>query len=52
MRGLTVFQAVGVVPAAGEKGGVTLLTKKAGSTQKPSKNAHQVTFGGNKGTRK
>ncbi|RDW70310.1 60S ribosomal protein L28 [Coleophoma crateriformis] len=45
-------KAVGVVPAEGEKGGVTLITKKAGSAQKPGSGSIKTTFGGNKPARK
>lgn len=45
-------QAVGIVPASGDKGGVTLITKKTKHTQRPAGNKHSVTWGGNKGTRK
>lgn len=45
-------QAVGVVPAEGDKGGVTLLTKKTKHAQRPADHTHKVTFGGNKSTRK
>jgi len=44
-------KAVGVLPA-GEKGGVTLITKKPSQTQRPASAAHKTTFGGNKSTRK
>ncbi|KAH8600785.1 ribosomal L28e protein family-domain-containing protein [Bisporella sp. PMI_857] len=44
-------KAVGVIPAAGEKGGVTLITKKGSAAQKPVA-SNQATFGGNKTTRK
>merc|ERR1712225_154550 len=36
----------------GDKGGVTLVTKKQKHTQKPGAAAHKTTFGGNKTTRK
>lgn len=45
-------QAVGVVPAEGDKGGVTLITKKTAHPQRPGSSSHKVTFGGNKTTRK
>lgn len=46
------IQAVGVAAAEGDKGGVTLITKKVKHPQRPSQQAHKVTFGGNKTTRK
>ena len=45
-------QAVGVIPAEGDKGGVTLITKKTAHPQRPVSNVHKTTFGGNKTTRK
>ncbi|RDL35310.1 uncharacterized protein BP5553_07241 [Venustampulla echinocandica] len=45
-------KAVGVVPAEGDKGGVTLITKKANTTQKPASQANKITIGANKSTRK
>ncbi|KAI9049439.1 hypothetical protein LZ554_006471 [Drepanopeziza brunnea f. sp. 'monogermtubi'] len=45
-------KAVGIAPAVGEKGGVTLITKKANHAQKPGPGAIKTTFGGNKTTRK
>lgn len=44
-------QAVGIAHA-GEKGGVTLITKKASDIQKPAKATITTTLGGNKSTRK
>ncbi|KAH8821516.1 60S ribosomal protein L28 [Xylogone sp. PMI_703] len=44
-------KAVGILPA-GEKGGVTLITKKPGQIQRPGKAAITTSFGGNKSTRK
>ena len=49
---LIFWQAVGVVPAEGEKGGVTLITKKTKHVQRPGSNYHRTTFGANKTTRK
>jgi len=45
-------QAVGVSPAEGDKGGVTLITKKTKHPQRPGSSVNKVTFGGNKSTRK
>merc|ERR1712000_652710 len=45
-------KAVGIQAAEGDKGGVTLVTKKQKHTQKPGAAAHKTTFGGNKTTRK
>jgi len=44
-------QAVGIQPASGEKGGVTLITKKGSAVQKPNQ-AISTTFNGGKSTRK
>lgn len=49
---LIIVQAVGVVPAEGDKGGVTLITKKVKHPQRPAQHSHKVTLGGNKSTRK
>ncbi|KAI9746424.1 MAG: hypothetical protein M1818_000137 [Claussenomyces sp. TS43310] len=45
-------KAVGVVPAEGDKGGVTLITKKTKHTQRPRSNLNKITWGGDKSTRK
>ncbi|KAK0100113.1 hypothetical protein ONS95_013075 [Cadophora gregata] len=45
-------KAVGIQAAEGDKGGVTLVTKKQQHAQKPGAAAHKTTFGGNKTTRK
>jgi len=45
-------QAIGVIPATGDKGGVTLLTKKTKHPQRPGQSINKITFGGNKSTRK
>ncbi|KUJ20115.1 ribosomal protein L28e [Mollisia scopiformis] len=45
-------KAVGVIPAEGDKGGVTLITKKVKHPQRPVSHVHKTTFGGNKTTRK
>ncbi|TAQ89815.1 malate dehydrogenase [Chlorociboria aeruginascens] len=45
-------KAVGVIPAEGDKGGVTLITKKSKHAQRPGSHTHKVTYGGNKTTRK
>ncbi len=47
-----IEQAVGVIPAEGDKGGVTLITKKTKHPQRPAGHVHKTTFGGNKTTRK
>lgn len=44
-------QAVGIAPAEGDKGGVTLITKKAGNAQRPSA-ATSTTINGSKSNRK
>ncbi|KAF2841579.1 ribosomal protein L28e [Patellaria atrata CBS 101060] len=43
-------KAIGILP--GENGGVTLLTKKTGSANKPSSALHTTKFGSNKSSRK
>lgn len=43
-------QALGVQPA--ENGGVTVISKKPGNPQQPSKNEVAVTYGPNTSTRK
>ncbi|KAH7308211.1 60S ribosomal protein L28 [Stachybotrys elegans] len=43
-------KAIGVVP--NEKGGVTVISKKAEAAQKPASNLVKVTHGGNKSSRK
>jgi hypothetical protein len=40
------------VPAEGDKGGVTLITKKTKHPQRPGSSVNKVSFGGNKTTRK
>lgn len=45
-------QAVSILAAEGDKGGVTIVTKKAGQPQKPLGASHKTTFGGNKTSRK
>jgi len=50
--GFVNAKAVSVLPAEGDKGGVTLVTKKQQHTQKPLASAHKTTFGGNKPARK
>lgn len=49
--GFVNAKAVGVQPASGEKGGVTLVTKKSAAVQKPSA-VNTTTFKGNKSVRK
>lgn len=49
--GFVNAKAVGVQPASGDKGGVTLITKKAAAVQKPS-SVNTTTFKGNKSVRK
>ncbi|RFU25673.1 hypothetical protein B7463_g10657, partial [Scytalidium lignicola] len=44
-------KAVGI-HSAGEKGGVTLITKRTGQPQRPGKATISTTLGGNKSTRK
>lgn len=39
-------------PAEGDKGGVTLVTKKTKHAQRPGSHSHSTTFGANKSTRK
>ncbi|KAK3356982.1 ribosomal L28e family protein [Lasiosphaeria hispida] len=43
-------KAIGISP--NEKGGVTVISKKAGFTNKPASGTHTVTYGGNKTARK
>jgi large subunit ribosomal protein L28e len=45
-------QAVAVGFGKGDKGGVTVITKKQKHPQKPLAAAHETTFGGNKTARK
>ncbi|EPE34589.1 60S ribosomal protein L28 [Glarea lozoyensis ATCC 20868] len=45
-------KAVGVIEEKGDKKGVTLITKKVKSTQKPGSLHHTTGLGGNKSTRK
>ncbi|KAI1001096.1 hypothetical protein K3495_g7102 [Podosphaera aphanis] len=45
-------KAVGVLPAKGGKGGVTLITKKPRFSQQPASSTYKSTFGINKSTRK
>jgi len=45
-------KAIGISPAEGDKGGVTLFTKKTKHPQRPGQASQKTTFGGNKGTRK
>ncbi|KAN0102805.1 ribosomal protein L28e [Hyaloscypha variabilis] len=45
-------KAVGISPAEGDKGGVTLITKKTKHPQRPGSSVNKVTFGGSKTTRK
>ena len=40
------------MPAEGDKGGVTLITKKTKHPQRPGSSVNKVSFGGNKTTRK
>ncbi|KAL5351819.1 hypothetical protein ACLOAV_003680 [Pseudogymnoascus australis] len=49
--GFVNTKAVGIAPAEGDKGGVTLVTKKAGNAQRPAA-ATQVTINGSKSNRK
>ncbi|KAK5654148.1 hypothetical protein OQA88_7579 [Cercophora sp. LCS_1] len=48
--GFANTKAIGVAPA--EKGGVQVITKKAGSANKPATGLTTVTYGGNKTSRK
>ncbi|EOO02866.1 putative ribosomal protein l28e protein [Phaeoacremonium minimum UCRPA7] len=43
-------KAIGIT--GGEKGGVQVVSKKAGSANAPAKGSHKVTFGGAKSSRK
>ncbi|CCU76645.1 60S ribosomal protein L28 [Blumeria hordei DH14] len=45
-------KAVGILPSEGDKGGVTLVTKKPKHSQKPASALAKTTFGGHKSTRK
>ncbi|TVY81761.1 putative 60S ribosomal protein L28e [Lachnellula suecica] len=45
-------KAVGVLPLAGEKGGVTLITKKAKHPQRPAHQGHKTNLSGSKSSRK
>jgi len=51
-READIVQAVGISPAEGDKGGVTLITKKTKHPQRPGSSVNKVTFGGSKTTRK
>ncbi|KFY13805.1 hypothetical protein V491_06270, partial [Pseudogymnoascus sp. VKM F-3775] len=48
--GFANTKAVGIAPAEGDKGGVTLVTKKAGNAQRPA-SASQTTINGSKSNR-
>jgi large subunit ribosomal protein L28e len=45
-------KAVGVIPAEGDKGGVTLITKKGKHAQRPASHTNKIIFDRNKTTRK